>query len=431
MKSYSKSKFLMFFCLIAALLSACSVGNNKNEFTELENDNNEINSLFEEAQIAFSQEDYEKSVNLYDEIISLDSQSIDAFLGMLDALMKLDLKDESAELIDEINSAFDLNEQQLKKIEEHKKNLNKKDISLVQDDIKKYITQLLHASVANKVPEFSSLQELNLDYAIVVAIYELFEESKCEKYVFTLDEVEGKIHQIFGESYNLDTNNFTFGGSIGVYWDEEINSFSIEGFGPNTVFMGKVIDVNEMNDSYEARVLYFDILNYDYDLAEPLEIPLILQNNKVIGHIKTLSDGTEEYIFYKSIDELTVHHQRFIYESDEKLIWTSCEIYNKFEPVTDFTTEIATQYLYDYFDVNEDDVYFDMRTETPYEDGWGRKYHYFRWYNIPKEGMELGGNKGPYMWVDQYGQVYADSEKPLIYNYQLPYNPEVKFSIRD
>ena len=79
----------------------------------------------------------------------------------------------------------------------------------------------------------------------------------------------------------------------------------------------------------------------------------------------------------------------------------------------------------------EEDVYIDIRTDTPYQDEWGgaTRYHYFRWYNILKEGMEPGGAGGPYMWVSEYGQVYMDMNGPG--DYELPYNPEIKFSINN
>ena len=428
MKNHSKFMFLIYFCLAVSLLSACSkempVESNEDEIIQNQDDSNKVSTLFNEAQTAFSQADYEKSANLYYEITQLDSENTDAFFGILDSLVSLNLKDESLKLMDYINTNFDLNEEQLQRIEEYKLTLNIKDISLVENDIKQYVDKLLQPHIANSIPEFSSLDELNFDYAVAAAISEINEESGQE--VFTFDEVEQKIHQKFGNSY--DVNQEKFNGWFGIGWDDEMGVFFLDGFGLFEEFMGKVIDVKEIDGSYEAQILYFSISGYNYYLDEIREMPLLLQNNKVIGHIETLSNGTEDYVFYKSIDELTVHRQQFEYESDDKLIWTSCEIDNQFEPVVDFTTEVATQYVYDYFDVTEETVYLDMHPEFAYSDGWAR-YHYFRWNNVRQEGTEAGGTGGPYMWVSEYGQVYMDMNGPG--DYELPYNPEIKFSINN
>ena len=191
MKKHIKFMFLIYFCLTVSLLSACStetlVESNEDEVTQNQDDSNKVSSLFNEAQTAFSQANYEKSANLYYEITQLDSENTDAFFGILDSLVSLNLKDESLKLMDYINTNFDLNEEQLQRIEEYKLTLNIKDISLVENDIKQYIDKLLQPHIANSIPEFSSLDELNFDYAVAAAISEINEESGQE--VFTFDEV--------------------------------------------------------------------------------------------------------------------------------------------------------------------------------------------------------------------------------------------------
>ena len=135
MKNHSKFMFLIYFCLAVSLLSACSkempVESNEDEIIQNQDDSNKVSSLFNEAQTAFSQANYEKSANLYYEIIQLDSDNIDAFFGILDSLVSLNLKDESLKLMDYINTNFNLSEKQFQRIEEHKLTLNIKKINIL------------------------------------------------------------------------------------------------------------------------------------------------------------------------------------------------------------------------------------------------------------------------------------------------------------
>ena len=312
---------------------------------------------------------------------------------------------------------------------EDDENMNKRDIELVKEDINQYISKLKVPLTLYGIPLFSSVDELSLDDVAAFAVRLLADECEYQKELFSLDEVENKSKQLFGSSYEINKESFDYQDQVGVWWNYELNQFELIGIGMPEEWRGKVINVEENGDGYEAEIIYFQTSYWtDGGYGEMREQPLLIQNNKVIGHIEVDSDGEEEYIFYDSLEELTRHKQQFKYESDEQLIWTRCEIINEFIPASNFTAELAVQYVYDYFNVTEENVYIDIRTDVPYDNDMF-KYHYFRWYNIPQEGAELGGTGGPTMWVSNYGQVYKDMGNPG--DYYLRYDPEIKFSIKD
>lgn len=404
---------------------------NQVEDNKLHDENEDIIYLFKKAKMAFLNEDYEQSSALYQEIIQNDLENVDAYMGLLNSLTYLNLKDDVLTLMGYMEENLILDESQYQVFVQIRENLNKKDISVVEEEINQYISKFL-SSIGGvlEIPTFSSLDELSVGYMSAIAISQLAEECNFQKYLYSMDEVEGKIQQLFGSSYQFNRDNFTFDAQLGVYWNPEEEQFGLMEMGFEDQLMGKVLNVEEIDGGYEAEIIYFIINSYDMYYDER-EYPLILQNNKVVGHVETNLSGENEYVFYDSIEELTVYRKQFQYESDEQLIWTDCESINEFIPTSDFTGELAVQYVYDYFDVTEETVWIDIRTDVPYDDG-RFKYHCFRWNNILPEGGEAGGSGGPTLWVSNYGQIYLESTD--IYgpgDYYLPHNPEIKFSIKE
>ena len=99
---------------------------NQVEDNKLHDENEDIIYLFKKAKMAFLNEDYEQSSALYQEIIQNDLENVDAYMGLLNSLTYLNLKDDVLTLMGYMEENLILDESQYQVFVQIRENLNKK-----------------------------------------------------------------------------------------------------------------------------------------------------------------------------------------------------------------------------------------------------------------------------------------------------------------
>lgn len=306
---------------------------------------------------------------------------------------------------------------------------SRKEVESVRQDVEQFLEQLTFHSGMSPLPAFDEIAELDVRLLTYIGAFNVLDGQ--ESVAFT--DVDQKVRQLFGQDITIDWDAVKVNPPWRFEVFDDVDELFIIGMGlPFVEFMAKVLEIEEVEAGYEAKIIYFDIDSFEMEVDPQFIYPVILQNGRIIGQVVE-EEGSREYQFNVPLEQLTIHTFTFEYDEVENLILKRSEIENEFELVEDFTYELACEYAYDYFGVDSDHVIFDQRTEVPYQSMWSNEQlHLVRWVNLFPVDGEQGGSGGPTYWVSNYGQVYEDDWQSSLPGHRCyKYEDEIQFILSD